>query len=140
MYTIKAPDSAKEIFALEKECFPNDYWSYELIKKDLSSYFICKYKDEFAGYVCFSCVIDEAEITRIAVRTSYRREGIATKLIEFLKSYLSEKGCKTILLEVRASNLPAKSLYNKLGFVTYSVRKNYYHNPDEDAVLMSVKL
>ena len=140
MYTINTPDSAEEIFNLEKECFPHDYWSYELIKKDLSSYFVCKYKDEFAGYVCFSCVIDEAEITRIAVRPSYRREGIATELIEFLKEYLSKKGCKTILLEVRASNIAAKSLYNKLGFVTYAVRKNYYHSPDEDAVLMSAKL
>lgn len=140
MYTINTPCCAMEIFNLEKECFPHDYWSYELIKKDLSSYFVCKYKNEFAGYVCFSFVIDEAEITRIAVSPSYRREGIATKLIEFLKRYLLSKDCKTILLEVRASNTAAKSLYNKSGFVAYALRKNYYHNPDEDAVLMSVKL
>ena len=142
MYIVTADCSAQDIFELEKECFPNEFWSLSLIEKDMShsSYFVAKHNNEVVGYICVSYVLDEAELTRIAVKTSYRRNGIATLLIESSKEFLAQNGCKTLILEVRSSNLSAQALYHSMGFDTYAVRKNYYHSPIEDAVLMSAKL
>ena len=142
MYIVTDDCNPQEIFALEKECFPNEFWSLELIEKDMahSSYFVAKCDDETIGYICVSYVLDEAELTRIAVKNSHRRCGIAKLLIQSAKEYLLHNNCRTFMLEVRSSNLSARALYQKMGFDTYAIRKNYYHNPNEDAILMSVKL
>ena len=142
MYTVSTDFNAQDIFELEKECFPNEFWSLNLIEKDIahSSYFVAKLEDKVVGYICVSYVLDEAELTRIAVDHSHRRHGIASQLVECAKEFLRENGCKTLILEVRSSNLPAQALYKTMGFETYAVRKNYYHNPNENAVLMSTKL
>ena len=142
MFTVSTDCKAQEIFELEKECFSGECWSLSLIEKDMSysSYFVAKHQNEVVGYICVSYVLDEAELTRIAVKKTYRRCGIATLLVEFSKEFLLQKGCKTFILEVRSSNLPAQALYRTMGFDTYAVRKNYYHSPNEDAVLMSAEL
>ena len=142
MYAVMPASDAMEIFLIDKECFPTEFWSVELIGKDMlhSEYFVLKEDDKTAGYVCVSTVLDEAELTRIAVRNQYRQCGVATKLIEFVKKHLLQRGCKTLILEVRTSNMPARALYSKMGFEVYASRKNYYHNPNEDALLMSLKI
>ena len=72
----------------------------------------------------------------IAIHPDYRKQGIATELISALIEALNERGSHSLMLEVRASNEPAKSLYLKMGFDVVGVRKNYYRNPREDALIL----
>lgn len=91
------------------------------------------------GYVIFYHVLDEGEIARIAVDPVYRRKGAAARLLHAVEDFCEEKGIDRLMLEVRKSNVPAISLYREYGFAEDGIRKNYYKNPVEDAVLMSRK-
>ena len=93
-----------------------------------------------AGFLILSNVAGEAEILEVAVSGRMRRCGIASELMDEISGWCIENGVERILLEVRVSNFPARAYYKKYGFAEDGVRKNYYRNPVEDAVLMSKKL
>jgi len=135
---------AHQIHNLDKECFFNDCWSYELIEAELSSkkniYLICKLGEKIVGYLNASVVLDEAELNRIAVSPLHRRNGIANFLMDSLLRQLESSECTRLMLEVRSQNKGALALYDKCGFKTDTVRKNYYKNPSDDAILMSLEL
>ena len=76
----------------------------------------------------------------LAVTPAFRRQGIAEKLVLALCSALLEKNVRSLTLEVRASNQPAKALYEKLGFSQVGKRPNYYRNPREDALILRKEL
>ena len=86
------------------------------------------------GYALGRVVADEAELTKIATLSEFRRRGIAEKLLSELLCEMREKGAAACYLEVRSRNLPAISLYKRLGFAEIGLRRNYYS--DDDAVLM----
>ena len=87
-----------------------------------------------------SAVLDEAEILEVAVSEDLRRNGIASELMDEVFVWCGKNGIAQIFLEVRESNFAARSYYKKYGFVEDGVRKNYYRDPIENAVLMSKKL
>ena len=133
------PDDATAIAEMEEKYFP-DPWS----KKDIFSY-ICS-----EDGMCFTALEDgvpiayvigrkippEGEIYRIAVREDKRQRGIGYRLLSYgLKTELGS-GVETVFLEVRSKNIPARRLYEAYGFTEAGVRKNYYKNPDDDAVIM----
>lgn len=137
-----------KIAELEKEIFP-DAWSVKSLEdtwiQNNAEIFIVFQKEnhadtEMQGYVIFYYVLDEGEIARIAVSPSVRRQGVATKIYNHLVEFCEEKAIKKIMLEVRENNESAKAFYRKCGFQEDGIRKNYYDNPKENAVLMSVKL
>ena len=72
----------------------------------------------------------------VAVDPARRREGVARKLVQALVTALNENGVHALLLEVRASNEPAKALYERQGFIQVGRRPNYYRNPKEDALIL----
>ena len=72
----------------------------------------------------------------VAVHPDRRRQGIAENLITHLIQELKNRGSHALMLEVRASNAPAIALYEKLGFRQVGLRKNYYRNPKEDALIL----
>ena len=86
-----------------------------------------------AGYVGSQTVLQEADMMNIAVSESHRRRGIARLLVEEL---IRQLDAYQLTLEVRASNAPAIALYEKLGFTQVGLRKNYYHKPKEDALIL----
>ncbi len=90
------------------------------------------------GYAGLLMVPYESDILNITVRPEARRHGIATQLIEKLAELAAPRGVTVIHLEVRESNVPARSLYEKLGFTVDGIRKNYYEHPKENAVLMTL--
>ncbi len=92
------------------------------------------------GYVLTLTVSPECEILNIAVSPDFRRKGIAEKLLSYVTQKALEKKCDTLMLEVRESNLAARSLYEKLGFYAVGRRKGYYTSPIEDAILMDKSL
>lgn len=94
----------------------------------------------FAGYVILYYVPDEGEIARIGVDSAYRRQGAARSLFGQLLEICKEKGIHRLMLEVRQGNRAAVSFYRKCGFTVDGIRKAYYTDPCEDALLMSRKM
>ena len=124
---------------LEKICF-SDPWSEKSIASELSNplslWLVAMDGDKLAGYVGSQSVMGEADMMNIAVDPGCRRQGIGERLVEELVARLKANGVSCLLLEVRASNDPAKKLYEKLGFVQAGKRPNYYRNPREDALIL----
>lgn len=92
------------------------------------------------GYVIFYYVLDEGEIARIATAPAYRRQGVAAKLLGKMRTFSREQEITRWLLDVRMSNEPAIHFYEASGFTRDGVRKNFYANPAEDAILMSCEV
>ncbi len=135
------PSNLSEAAELEKLCFSAP-WTVGMLlgelKNPLSHYIAAVGDDGFLiGYAGMQSVLDEGYIANIAVHPEYRRKGVACSLINELISYSLEHGLSFITLEVRESNLPAISLYEKYGFEKVGRRKNYYRLPTEDAILMT---
>ena len=92
------------------------------------------------GYICANYVADEGHILNLAVHPDFRRKGIAKTLVENILEELKETDCRFLYLEVRASNNAARELYEGFGFSVVGTRKKYYNKPEEDAVIMSLRL
>ena len=132
-------DHVSQVALLEKECFA-DPWSEKSIASELTNplslWLVAQDGDTLIGYVGSQTCLDETDMMNIAVSPAFRRQGIAKGLIEALVAALREKGSRQLTLEVRASNVPAIRLYNSLGFIQVGLRKNYYQNPKEDALIL----
>lgn len=128
-----------QIALLERECFA-DPWSQQSIASELhnplSLWLVAQEGQTLLGYVGSQTCLDETDMVNIAVSPASRRQGVARALIESLVSALRERGSKQLTLEVRASNGPARQLYESLGFLQVGLRKNYYRNPKEDALIL----
>lgn len=96
-------------------------------------------EDEIVAYCGFLQSFDEADITNVAVHPDYRRRGIAYAMLEQLMEKGKTRGVCRYTLEVRAGNTAAILLYEKLGFESVGIRKNFYEKPREDAVIMWTK-
>ena len=97
-------------------------------------------ENKIVAYIGMYISFDEANITNVAVLPSYRKKGIGEQLVANAKIFAKEAGTETIFLEVRISNTPAISLYQKMDFIKLGMRKNFYDHPLEDAYIMSCKL
>ena len=128
-----------QIADLEKICF-NDPWSENSIASELgnrlSHWLVALDGEKVVGYVGSQTVLGETDMMNIAVHPDYRKQGIATELIEALIQVLKERDSHSLMLEVRESNDPAKELYSKMGFELVGIRKNYYRNPKENALIL----
>ena len=92
------------------------------------------------GYVGSQTCFEDADILNVAVAPAARRRGIAESLMLELERHLLPKGVERITLEVRASNVPAIRLYEKLGYTQVGLRRNYYEKPREDALILRKEL
>lgn len=90
---------------------------------------------ELVGFIGCSFIFDELAVNNFAVSPAHKRQGIGQKLLEALLTLAKEQGARIFHLEVRVSNRPAISLYEKFGFVQIDRRKNYYEQPVEDAFI-----
>lgn len=100
---------------------------------------VAETENEIIGYILVRVVIDEAEILSLAIKTQFRRKGVASALIKDVILKLRDR-VKVCYLEVRISNTEAINLYKKLGFREYGIRKSYYTAPQEDALIMKIDL
>lgn len=128
-----------KVARLEQAIF-SDAWSEQALSETFrQSYAVILgawAEDMLAGYVILYCIADQGEIMRIAVDEALRRRGVARQLLEETLRYCKQNGADTILLDVRESNQAAISLYKKHGYIEDGIRKNFYTNPSEDAILM----
>jgi len=95
-------------------------------------------QNSLLGYICFWMVFDELHLMNLSVHPEWRRMGIGEELVRRALSLAREGGASLATLEVRASNEAAKRLYEKLGFKVAAVRRGYYLEPKEDAVIMTL--
>ena len=129
------------VYELSKACFSVpwslDSISYE-IENPLAKYVIAQdlSTNEVVGFAGVWIVAGEGDITNIAVHPSYRKQGIASQLLSKLLKICKDTNCNDITLEVRVSNTPAQNLYTKFGFVNEGIRKKYYSDNGEDAIIM----
>ena len=128
-----------QIAQLEKICF-SDPWSEKSVASELDNklafWLVAVEEARVAGYIGSQTVMDETDMMNVAVHPDFRRQGIAEALVNTLVENLKKMGSRCLTLEVRASNVPAIALYEKLGFAEIGRRKNYYRNPREDALIL----
>jgi ribosomal-protein-alanine N-acetyltransferase len=134
-------EDLEEVLEIEALSFPTP-WSrnsflYELLENERAIYLVAKDQfDKVVGYIGMWVVFDEGHITNLAAHPLHRRQGIARELLEQLIIIARDNGVKHLTLEVRRSNLSAQDLYQKIGFVHMGVRRKYYLDNKEDALIM----
>lgn len=129
-----------QIAEIEKRCFSVP-WSeesllYDMTENERAVYIVAELEGEIIGYVGIWTILDEGHINNVAVSPDYRRMHVGSVLIENMIKVTEEAGIKSHTLEVRAGNEPAKGLYAKFGFKEAGVRKGYYEDNGEDAIIM----
>ncbi|MGJ9458539.1 ribosomal protein S18-alanine N-acetyltransferase [Oceanobacillus sp. CF4.6] len=117
-----------------------DIFYQELIDNKHAHYFVMELDDKIVGYIGIWIVIDDAQITNVAILPDYRGNKLGEKLFGYTVQYAVKMGVKRLSLEVRESNSPAQGLYKKFGLVAGGIRKNYYTDNGEDAIVMWVNL
>lgn len=135
-----AEEHLDQVLAIEQESFPTP-WSRNSYLRELSDnqfayYYVCLQGEKVLGYMGMWIIIDEAHITTIAVHPEYRGRYLGKILLEELMARAVALGADKITLEVRPSNLVAQRLYRRVGFVPAGLRKGYYTDTKEDAIIM----
>jgi ribosomal-protein-alanine N-acetyltransferase len=135
MVAADVPDVVK----IEKESF-TDPWPESLFYDDVrsgDSYpLVIQIDNEIIGFGILWVAVDEGHITNIAVSKKYQRKSVARTLLSYILRLAAGMKLAQIVLEVRASNEPAISLYESFGFEPLAIRKRYYQHPVEDALVM----
>lgn len=133
-------EDLEQVDELEKRLFP-DPWTKEgflaFMTKDNTMFFVIEEKEKILGYCSMQTVLDEGDILNVAVSPDRQREGIGYFLVDSMLRIAEMNGIHVVHLEVRESNGTARRLYERLGFVQDGLRKNYYTDPVENAVLMT---
>ena len=133
-------DDLDQVMEIEEELFSVP-WTKEgfltFLMKENGMFLVVEEKGRILGYCCLLTVLDEGDVTNVAVRRDRQREGIGNFLMESMIRLAEERGITMIHLEVRAGNETAIRLYERQGFVRDGLRKGYYTDPTEDAVLMT---
>lgn len=123
---------------LEAENF-SEPWSansfIEEIRKETSLYIVAYEGETLVGICGLVTSFDEGEVLNVSVAKEYRKQGIAYQMLQHLLNEGESKGIKHFTLEVREGNVPARTLYEKLGFVCEGIRPNFYRNPEENAAI-----
>lgn len=132
-------DDVDSVYIVEEDCF-TDPWSKESIRKelknDLARYLVAELDNKIVGYVGVWFVVDEGHITNVAVHSDYRGKKIGDKLVKEMIKLCKESKLVAMTLEVRSSNTVAQNLYRKYGFKMGGIRKEYYSDNKEDAIIM----
>lgn len=131
-----------ELRALESTCFEY-HWSEEQFKLGLEkkAFYVLGYVEQglLVGYLAYSLVLDEMEVLNLGVHPDFRRRGIGRALMLNLMERCRDLEIRRGLLDVKETNLPAKALYERLGFKKVGVRKKYYPDTREDAHLYDLE-
>jgi [ribosomal protein S18]-alanine N-acetyltransferase len=138
---LSSPSDLDAVLAIEAESFTSP-WTREMYLAELENvgvsfcYLARDDSGEIIGFCSFWRVLDELHINNLAVTPPYRRRGIGTGLLTYVLNEGAKLGAHRATLEVRRSNDVARHLYERLGFATAGVRRAYYTNPVEDALVL----
>ncbi len=128
-----------QVAEIEKNSMPSP-WSKELFEeelhRDLAHYFVMEEDGKVAGYMGYWEAPQEAHIITLAVHSGYRSKGLGSRIIQQCLAYAFKRGARLATLEVREGNEAARGLYEKCGFRFIAIRKKYYSDNLEDAIVM----
>jgi ribosomal-protein-alanine N-acetyltransferase len=135
------PEDVEQVHHIEVSSFPSTSWKkesflHELIMNKFAHYFVMETPEEIIGYCGLWMILDQSQVTTIAVKDTFRGQGLGEYLLNYIKDYCAET-TEVLSLEVNVNNTPAKKLYEKTGFNYGGIRKNYY-GPGKDAHVMWV--
>ncbi len=129
----------------EETCFPHDPWNERTISEALSNP-ACRayilYDTQLTKLIAYGILhlcLDEGDIAKIAVIPEMRGQGLGGALLDLILADVGKEGVSNVFLEVRESNCAARGLYLSRGFEEIGIRRRYYKNPVEDAVMMARK-
>ncbi len=137
------PADLRAVHEIEAASFGTP-WSEEtferLLDRDTLDFVALVDGNEVIGYAVVWCIVDQGELSNIAIAPEHRGRGLGRTLLDEVISRIRRRGVTRLFLEVRASNEPALGLYASLGFAVVGRRKEYYQNPREDALLMTLPI
>jgi [ribosomal protein S18]-alanine N-acetyltransferase len=132
-----------EIMLIEEMCFPTP-WPRQVFDMELKSprsfARVTRFDGVVVGYIVAWMIYDEVHVLNIAVHPDFRRMGIGENMLRDCLDFFLKKGAKHAILEVRRGNLGAKRLYEKLGFKSIGIRRGYYVDTGEDAIVMMLSM
>ncbi|MGY0694890.1 ribosomal protein S18-alanine N-acetyltransferase [Virgibacillus sp. FSP13] len=133
-----------QVFEVEQASFDTpwakDIFEQEIVENQFAHYFVLELDKKIIGYAGLWVVIDDAQITNIAVMPNYRGNKLGEKLFHYTMGQAIRLGGRRLSLEVRTTNVVAQRMYRKFGLVPGGIRKNYYTDNQEDAIVMWVNL
>ena len=145
-YVIRRMTSADipAVFAIDKASaalyWPERSYHFEVEENEASRPFVAVREDgEILGFIVFWRILDEAHLANFAVAPDMRCQGIGRALLHHGLKVCYDEGARVSYLEVRAGNAPARHLYEQAGYHTVGIRKNYYQDNHEDALLMNLE-
>ncbi|KIL50589.1 ribosomal protein S18-alanine N-acetyltransferase [Jeotgalibacillus soli] len=137
-------DDIDAVMSVEEQSFSSPWkrvaFENELTINEFAKYLLLEWEGEIVGYCGMWLIVDEAHITNVAILPNYRGKKLGEALMRQIMMIATASGAKSMTLEVRVSNLIAQSLYRKLGFHNGGIRKQYYSDNQEDALVMWVNL
>ncbi|MBF0567574.1 MAG: ribosomal protein S18-alanine N-acetyltransferase [Nitrospirae bacterium] len=137
------PDMAR-VIEIEKLSFSHKWSLNDFISELLHPESICKTARPVdgsgitIGYICVRMMVDEAHILKLAVHPAFRQRQVGSLLVRHIRDEVLRDFKGKVILEVRVSNIAAIRLYDSLGFKSLYIRRRYYAEPEEDAVVMSL--
>jgi ribosomal-protein-alanine N-acetyltransferase len=137
------PADLDEVMAIERTSFRHP-WSSNFFLEELqvacARSILAQVNDKIVGYVLFWLLPEAVDIHNIAVHIEFRRQRIGQALLQQVLEQARNRDSSRVTLEVRVSNIPAQKLYESVGFVSQGLRKGYYSDDGEDAVVMALEL
>jgi ribosomal-protein-alanine N-acetyltransferase len=136
-------EDVDEVARLEKLSF-SDPWSRSSFEHELTNRFsiplVVKSGSTVVGYCCLWHVYEQMEIATIATAPEFRGKGLGALMMRWILDEAARRGCSSVVLSVRESNLTAIRLYRRFGFAELDRRRRYYRLPEEDAIIMTKAL
>ncbi|WP_259343723.1 ribosomal protein S18-alanine N-acetyltransferase [Oceanobacillus picturae] len=117
-----------------------DIFYQEIVDNQYAYYYVIEWNGRIVGYVGTWVVLEDAQVTNIAIMPELRGNKLGEKLFQYMLLQVKLIGTTRLSLEVRESNIPAQKLYRKFGLVPGGIRKNYYTDNQEDAIVMWVNI
>lgn len=133
-----------EVYVIEKNTYTSawtrDILEHEVLHNQHGIYAVIEYEQQIVGYAGMWVVFDDAQITTIAIDPKFQGKKLGQQLFQYMLQTAHNLGVKHLSLEVRTSNVVAQNMYRKFGLVPGGLRKGYYTDNNEDAIVMWVRL
>jgi ribosomal-protein-alanine N-acetyltransferase len=133
-----------DVLRIERSLFPAPWtegmFLQEVDEKWLSRSYVAVVDGVVVGYIVAWVMRDEVHILNLAIMPEHQRKGYAKRLLVHMIDVARKARCRLVTLEVRVSNTPAKLLYHSMGFAPVGIRRRYYHDNNEDALVMTKRL
>lgn len=134
------PTDLEEVVYIDSLCFPipwnKQQYTYELEDNHYANLYVLLKDDRIIGYIDFWVTFEICQLAKIAIHPAYRSKHYARELMDAMIKVAEHKGCENISLEVRCSNMIAQRLYETYNFIKVNVRKQYYQDNGEDALVL----